>query len=164
MKKIAFLLIVLLSIQTILVAETKVLFSPDGGIQSGLVQLISQSKNTIDIMIYSFTSREIASSLVYAHDRGVKIRVIADKLQTRGKSSLIGYLSSKGIKVKVITGIGRGIMHNKVGIFDGTELVTGSYNWTNNAEYYSYENAIFTDEKDIIGKYVKEFEKMWKEH
>jgi len=55
-------------------------------------------------------------------------------------------------------------MHNKVGIFDGTGLVTGSYNWTNNAEYYSYENAIFTDEKDIIGKYVKEFEKMWKEH
>ena len=163
MKKIAFLLIALLPIQTI-IAETKVLFSPSGNIQSGIVQLISQSKNTIDIMIYSFTSKEIASSLVYAHDRGIKIRVIADKSQSKGKSSLIGYLSSKGIKVKVITGIGRGIMHNKTCIVDGTELVTGSYNWTNNAEYYSYENAIFTDEKDIIGKYVKEFEKMWKEH
>lgn len=60
-----------------------------------------------------------------------------------------------------MSGKGRGIMHNKIGIFDKKIVVTGSYNWTENAEKYNYENAVFLDDKESVEKYIKEFEGLW---
>lgn len=61
-----------------------------------------------------------------------------------------------------MSGKGKGIMHNKIGIFDKNYVITGSYNWSKNAEKFNYENALFTDEKEVIEKYIKEFEKIWR--
>ena len=52
-------------------------------------------------------------------------------------------------------------MHNKFAIFDNKLLVTGSYNWTNNAEHFNYENAVLISDPTIITKYQKEFEKIF---
>ena len=52
-------------------------------------------------------------------------------------------------------------MHNKVAIFDGMLMVTGSYNWTNNAERFNYENAIFITDPNVIKQYQKEFDRIW---
>jgi len=41
-------------------------------------------------------------------------------------------------------------------------MVTGSYNWTNNAERFNYENAIFITDPNVIGVYQKEFDSMWR--
>ena len=48
-------------------------------------------------------------------------------------------------------------------IFDGKLLVTGSYNWTEYSEKFNYENAIFIDDSDVIGKYKKEFDSLYNE-
>jgi len=39
--------------------------------------------------------------------------------------------------------------------------VTGSYTWTEYAEKFNYENAIFIDEADVVDKYKKEFESLY---
>ena len=161
MKRLLLLIAVYLSVSLYAVAGNRVLFSPGGNIQAEIIQLIAGSNKTIDVMIYSFTAQEIAGALISAKDRGVKVRVIADKSQSKGKSSLVGYLISRGLDVKISSGRSRGIMHNKVGIFDGLQVITGSYNWTKGAELYNYENALVTDDLDTIGKYQKEFNRLW---
>ena len=43
-------------------SETKVFFSPNGGCTDAIVKAISQAQKTIDIMMYSFSSRPIAQA------------------------------------------------------------------------------------------------------
>ena len=52
-------------------------------------------------------------------------------------------------------------MNNAFAIFDSSLLVTGSYTWTEYAEKFNYENAIFIDEPDVVDKYKKEFELLY---
>ena len=75
---------------------------------------------------------------------------------------LVTGLVRDGFNIKITHGIGRGIMHNKFAIFDGKLMVTGSYNWTNNAERFNYENAIFITDPNIIKQYQREFDTMWR--
>ena len=96
-----------------------------------------------------------------AHKRGVKIRIVRDKTQSANKDDENAYLRKSGIPVEIRSGRGRGIIHDKFAIFDGKEVLTGSYNWTGNAESNNWENALFTDETKVVDAYEKEFEKIW---
>lgn len=141
--------------------HTEVYFSPDGHTQDRVIKAIDASNSTIDLAIYGFTSQEIKSAFEKAKQRGVKIRIIADSIQAKGKHSVVQALIDEGFNIKITHGKGRGIMHNKFAIFDNRLLFTGSYNWTNNAEHSNYENAIFISDPETITQYQKEFDKIW---
>ena len=145
------------------VARKEVYFSPEGGTEKRIIGATNQSRESIDIAMYSFTSEAIASALWEAKTRGVEIRIIADSVQAKGGYSQIPWLEERGILIKLLRGKGRGSMHDKFAIFDSVLLVTGSYNWTANAEEYNWENAIFLSHRSIIRAYQNEFEKMWKD-
>jgi len=136
-------------------------FSPEGHTQERIIKAIDVSNSTIDLAIYSFTAQEIKSAFERAKQRGVKIRIIADSTQAKGTHSLIQALIDEGFNVKITHGKERGIMHNKFAIFDKQFLFTGSYNWTNNAEHFNYENAIFLSDPETIAQYQKEFDNLW---
>ncbi len=51
-------------------------------------------------------------------------------------------------------------MHDKFAVFDHQEAITGSYNWTNNAEHNNWENALFLNDKNTVDEYEKEFKKI----
>ncbi|PIQ88687.1 MAG: phospholipase [Candidatus Omnitrophica bacterium CG11_big_fil_rev_8_21_14_0_20_42_13] len=144
--------------------HAEVYFSPGGCIESRIIKAIDNARVSIDLAIYSFTSKEIKSSLELAHRRGVEIRIIADSKQAEGKYSVIRPLYDAGFRVKIIHGKGSGIMHNKFALFDRNLLLTGSYNWTKNAESFNYENAIFLSDPEIIKQYQSEFDDIWYAH
>jgi len=156
------LLIISLLLNTSCIVRKEVYFSPEGGTQERIIEAIGQSQESIDIAMYSFTSEAIALALWDAKKRGVAIRIIADTGQSESSYSQIPWLEDKGIPVKLLSGKGRGIMHDKFAIFDSALLVTGSYNWTANAEGYNWENAVFLNDRSIIRAYQDEFEKMWR--
>lgn len=141
---------------------TEVYFSPQGGAQKRIVELISEAKQSIDIAMYGFTSPEIASALVKANKRGVQIRIVLDRTQAAGRESQSDYLQEHGLNVRLDHQ--KGIMHNKVGIIDKTILITGSYNWTRSAEDTNQENClVITNEDDpnVIQQYRERFEYIW---
>ena len=140
--------------------HTEIYFSPDGNTARRIIKAIDDSTSTIDLAIFDLTSQEIKGAFERAKNRGVKIRIAADSRQAKGTNSVIQTLIDEGFNVKIKHGIGRGIMHNKFAIFDGKLMVTGSYNWTNNAEHYNYENAIFISDPETIKKYQEEFERI----
>lgn len=158
MRKIFFGVLLLLLASPIL-ASTQVYFSPDGGCTDAIVREISRAQKSIDIMMYSFTSRPIIQELDKAKDRGVKIRVLLDKAQETQKYAKGRYLAQKGIAVKYDTG--SGLMHNKVGIIDGQAMFTGSFNWTAQAEKYNAENLLLIDDPALINKYQERFDYLW---
>ena len=142
--------------------KSETYFSPNGGVGSHIVKAINDSKISIDLAIFDLTSQDIQSALEKAKNRGVKIRIIADSRQAKGRNSLIPVLANDQLNLKITHGEGRGIMHNKFAIFDGKLMVTGSYNWTNNAERFNYENAIFITDPNVIRQYRRYFDNIWR--
>lgn len=148
---------------TVSVGQTTVsaLFSPAGGVRSRIVSEIDKANSTIDIAIYSFTADEIREALIRAKNRGVAIRIIADSSQANGQGSEIATLEQAGFNLKRMAGLNGGIMHNKYMIIDGLTLLTGSYNWSANAENNSFENAAFVQGLPVILSYQENFESIW---
>lgn len=143
--------------------SNQVFFSPDGGTREQLITLIQTTTGNIDIAIYSFTSKELAMALLAEQNKGRTIRVVADRGQGEGKYSILGLLR-KNIPVKYLPVTNnRGMMHNKFMIINDKHLVTGSYNWSTNAEKYNYENCLILEDSQLIRKFSLEFDKLWKE-
>ena len=141
-------------------AEIRIFFSPEGGIAEEIIRQIDNAQEYIDIAIYSFTYEPIAGAIIRAKSRGVRIRILMDKGQSKGKYSKYKYLLDSGIAV--IQDRHTGIMHNKIAIIDGRILFTGSYNWSKSAEERNEENLLeFIDEEEIIKVYQERLDYLW---
>jgi hypothetical protein len=142
-------------------AKTEVLFSPGGSIKDAIIKNISTSKGTIDVTAFTFTAGDIAEALYQAKERGVQIRVIIDRTQDAKLYPVIEFLKEEGFNLQFLKGNIGGSMNNAFAIFDDKLLVTGSYTWTEYAEKFNYENAVFIDEPDVVEIYKKEFESLY---
>lgn len=141
-------------------AEIRIFFSPKGGIAEEIIRQIDNAQKYIDIAIYSFTYEPIAEAIIRAKNRGVKIRILMDKEQSKGKYSKYKFFLDNGISV--LQNRHAGIMHNTIAIIDGKVLFTGSYNWSKSAEERNEENLLeFIDEEGVIEIYQERLDYLW---
>ena len=159
MKKIVLMLIIFL-IKPVF-AEFEVHFTPSSACEDSIVRLIKTSQKTIDIAVYAINNNKIVSALKEAHNRGVHLRILTDRLQASSKSSKVLDLYRYGISIKVNSRFK--IEHNKFAIFDGMRVSTGSFNWTNPASEKNSENCLFVmQDKKIVANYEQRFNELWK--
>jgi len=123
----------------------QVAFTPWDDAEAIIVDAIAGARRQVLVQAYSFTSRNLAAALVAARQRGVDVRILADREQTfSGENSRIPDLASAGIAVALE--VRYQSAHNKVMIIDaGTSdaaVVTGSYNWTYAAQNRNAENVL----------------------
>ena len=136
-------------------------FSPEGGIEQAIVSLVQSAKIEIAMAAYSFTNMTVASALVRALNKGVKVSIVMDKSETHGAQAKIhDLLERAGAKIRLSHPHG-GIMHDKYLVIDGQTVEWGSYNYTNRAEHSNYENATVSSDSDIAEAYEKDFEHIW---
>ncbi len=141
-------------------ARIDVFFTPSKKCENSIISLIEESQKTIDIVVYAINNDQIVDALKVAHDRGIKIRILADRLQASLKFSRVIELHNYGINVRVHSK--NKIEHNKFAIFDGIKASTGSYNWTNQASNKNSENCLFViDDQEVISKYSGRFNYLW---
>lgn len=115
---------------------------------------IYAAKKSIYVQAYSFTSRNIAKALVRAAKRGVKVYVILDKSNfQKGRFSFAGYLAKNHIPIWNDNQLR--IAHNKVMIFDGTTVETGSFNFTYSAQKHNAENVLIIQSKPLAQQYLQ---------
>lgn len=134
----------------------EVYFSPRGECTDAIIRELKKAKNSVLVQAYSFTSVPIAEALVNAHKRGVKVEVILDKSRKAEKKSSAPFLSDRGVQVKIDAT--RGIAHNKVMIIDGEIVITGSFNFTKNAEENNAENLLVIHDKKLALLYTKNWQ------
>ena len=136
-------------------------FSPQGGIEDMLVDAIGRAKSTIDVPIFSMYSQRVADALIAAKKRKVVVRVAADAGQAKRSQAVLS-LSKAGVGLRLSGGRApMGVMHHKYAIVDGKWLMTGSYNFSQNAELYNYENVFFSDDPAELGAFGEEFARVW---
>jgi phosphatidylserine/phosphatidylglycerophosphate/cardiolipin synthase-like enzyme len=133
-------------------------FSPSSKCEELIVSYLNNARDNVDIIIYSITSENIVRALKNAKDNNIGIRVIADRTQSKGKNSLVDEIISYGIPVRISKK--HKIEHNKVSIIDNRFVITGSYNYTNNALNHNSENCILIEDYEHLFK--ERFEYLWR--
>ena len=124
----------------------EVFFSPRGGCTAAIVREINTAKQSVRVQAYGFSSDTIAAALIAARNRGVTVVAILDRSNVKAVYSRASIIAKAGITVK-IDGKHQ-IAHNKVIIIDEQKVITGSFNFTDNAENNNAENlVIITDAK-----------------
>ncbi len=134
-------------------------FSPQQGAADQIIGFVDRCQDRLDIAVYSLTHDEIAEAIIRAHIRGVDLRVLTDNTQAGGRTSDDEKLEAAGVSVRRDTQSGS--MHNKFCI-DGTRaVITGSFNWTVNADKRNAENFVVIRLKYVVAGFQEEFDRLW---
>ena len=126
-------------------ASYEALFTPGDAIDACLVEMIDGARSEVLVNAFTFTSRRIERALVKAHLRGVRVEILADRMQTFDlPGSAVPALARHGIAVWLDGNFAAA--HNKVIVIDGAStqaaIATGSYNYTAAAQSRNAENVL----------------------
>ncbi|MDP1614321.1 MAG: phospholipase D-like domain-containing protein, partial [Methylococcales bacterium] len=137
-----------------------------------IMQRINNAKRSIDASIYSLSGTvgaDIATALINAKNRGVKIRIIGEY----DNRTTVPWTTLQNNGIPVINdqfgnNDGTGLMHNKFYVFDyrggaadSVWVVTGSWNATDPGTNSDRQNVIEFQDVALAGAYQIEFQEMW---
>ncbi|WP_103896864.1 phospholipase D family nuclease [Rickettsia fournieri] len=141
--------------QAIVMPSSKIdtCFTPPSGCSKVITAIIDKASTSIYVQAYGFTDIDIANSLIAAHKRGVQVKILLDKSNLYSKYSKLSKIKSAGIDV-LIDNV-PGIAHNKVMIIDEYVVITGSFNFSKNADYKNAENVIIINDPIVARQYLQ---------
>lgn len=135
--------------------ETKAHFND---IQSKILDELDGAKAQIYVDMAWFTNDKLRDKLLEKKNEGVDVKVI---IQDDGTNRTHG-VDLTDIPHKLVKGERGGIMHKKYCIIDNNDVITGSYNWSNNAEFRNEENIqIVKNDTPNASEFTKDFNRRW---
>lgn len=138
------------------VLGVEVYFSPNGGCQAAIVRELMQAKSEVLVQAYSFTADPLTFALVELKKSGVIVDIILDKSNEIDRYSDLHFFIENQMDVKIDHE--HAISHNKIIIIDKKVVVTGSYNFTNQAEGENAENVvIIKGNPELVNQYRENF-------
>jgi phosphatidylserine/phosphatidylglycerophosphate/cardiolipin synthase-like enzyme len=131
-------------------------FSPGGNCTEAILREIGLARREVLVQAYSFTSREISQALIDAKMRGVHVEIILDHSNEKEPHTELPFLIEQGLAPLVDHE--HAIAHNKVMIVDERTVLTGSFNFTHQAEKSNAENlVILRHHTDLATTYREHF-------
>eukprot|EP01132_Coremiostelium_polycephalum_P002994 gene2994-3739_t len=137
----------------------EVCFSPNGRCLQHIEKAIAEAQQEILVQAYHLTSTPIIKALITAHKKGVAVSILIDRSQLH-KTNMIKKLLQAGIPI--FQDNIPGVSHNKVMIIDENIVLTGSYNWTHQAEHNNAENLLLIYDPTVSGVYKNNWQARYK--
>ena len=133
-------------------------FSPDNDIVSSLLHEIGNAQQSIHFMAFSFTQDSLGNAMRKQFKSGVDVRGVFEEKQISQHSE---YELMKAEGLGVVLDSSKSLMHHKVIVIDAETVITGSYNFSKNAEERNNENLlIIKDNPEIAATYLAEFDRI----
>jgi phosphatidylserine/phosphatidylglycerophosphate/cardiolipin synthase-like enzyme len=151
------------SSQTTVVDGTpiQVLFASEDDVIEHIVPLIERAESSIRFMAFSFTHDDLGAAVLARAKAGVDVRGIFETRGSETEYSELGTLYCAQVPVRQDGN--PGTFHHKVFVIDGHTLVTGSLNFSENADESNDENVVIVNNQDIAAQYLQEFDRRWAE-
>ncbi|RKQ88964.1 phospholipase D-like domain-containing protein [Brockia lithotrophica] len=133
----------------------------DNGPEEALRTALRDAKASVDVAAYSLTDPELVDALLDAHRRGVAVRIVTDREQSRQapQARQLKRLREAGIPVRTNTYAGK--MHLKLVVVDGEIAFFGSYNLTRSAATRNDEVLVAVRGGDAVRPLAQKFDEMW---
>ncbi|MEO1290118.1 MAG: phospholipase D-like domain-containing protein [Chloroflexota bacterium] len=130
-------------------------FASENEVIDVLLNEISGAQSTIRFMTFSFTRDDLGQALLARADVGVDVEGVFETVGSETTFSELRRLQCAGLDVRQDGN--NGILHHKVFIIDDSTVITGSFNYSNNAVESNDENVLIIRDTDIANLYVDEF-------
>lgn len=126
-------------------------------IQSKILRALDGAQVSIRVAMAWFTNETLFAKLVEKSNMGVDVQVaIYDDGVNKKHGVDIALLPHKMIK----KGTRGGLMHDKFCVIDNQTVITGSYNWTDNAEFRNDENISVQYDPEQATRYSVEYRRL----
>jgi phosphatidylserine/phosphatidylglycerophosphate/cardiolipin synthase-like enzyme len=142
----------------------EVAFTPGQDGAALIISAIAKAHRQILVQAFSFTHDGIAQALVAAHHRGIEVKLIADREQTKAmERGQVPIIAAAGVPVW-LDGEHQSA-HNKTMVIDAgspeATVVTGSYNFTKAAQFKNAENVLVIRGNRAL---AQEYQANWQRH
>jgi len=139
-----------------------IFFSPDSDFEKEIIKRINNAKEYVHFLAFSFTNQDIADALIDAKNRGVDVKGVFDEGQNDYQTySKYDYLKDNDVDVRIDGNSYK--LHSKVIIIDDNLTITGSYNFTKQANNENNENSLVIQNINIAQKYNENFNTIYNE-
>ena len=133
-------------------------------IQNVIQRELFAAKKSIKICVAWFTNDLLFQPLILKLNMGVKVELILNKdeinLSDSNDVDFDQFVANGGCLYWNTTDK---LLHHKFCIIDDRVVITGSYNWTNKAEYNYEDITVCTEDSESINHYQKIFDKLSQE-
>lgn len=133
--------------------EINICFTPPSGCGELISREISKAKSSLFVQAYSFTSRKIIAAIIEAKSRGIEVNILLDKSNLTDQYSKLPLIQGvSGINIRIDKA--PGIAHNKVMIIDKKKVITGSFNFSNDADKRNAENVLLINNQQVAQHFL----------
>ncbi|MCL4379948.1 phospholipase D-like domain-containing protein [Candidatus Dependentiae bacterium] len=143
------------------------LFAPHDPITTTLLTYIENEQTAIDCAVFMITDTIIASALLAAHYRGIRVRILVDALMLDSNQQQALKMLQKTGALRIYQADIDGIMHNKFALFannNGKKILwTGSFNWTKRAQAANHENVVVFNDSALWQQYAQIFAPLYRD-
>ncbi len=137
-------------------------FSPDDGVAAQIEAELEAAQASIYFMAFSFTRTDFAQTLLDQAAAGLTVQGVFETRQiSAGGDQAWLLLTQGGLQNQVRQDGNQYNLHSKVFIIDQAVVVTGSYNFSKNAEDSNDENVLIIHNADIAAAYFAEWQRVW---
>jgi phosphatidylserine/phosphatidylglycerophosphate/cardiolipin synthase-like enzyme len=141
--------------------QIQVLFAAEDEVVSKLVPLVESAESSVRVMAFAFTHDDLGAALLERAEAGVDVKAIFETRGSETEYSELRGLYCAGVPARQDGN--PGTFHHKVFIIDDEIVVTGSLNFSSNADDSNDENVLVIANKDIAAEYLQEFDRRWAE-
>jgi phosphatidylserine/phosphatidylglycerophosphate/cardiolipin synthase-like enzyme len=131
-------------------------------IRGHLLDLLDSADTSIKIAMAWFTNPTLFQLLVDKAASGVRISLVISDSEANFRSGYcldFSRLTRKAMDVYVLPTANDVFMHNKYAIIDEQLIITGSYNWTNNAQT-NLENIVVIRDQGQARNYSLQYDRL----
>jgi len=133
--------------------------SEDPALENAIVPLVQSATQSIRFLTFSFTDFPLADAMSQRFKAGVDVAGVFEKVGSETEAAELRTLMCRSVPVKQDGN--PGFLHHKVIVVDERIVITGSMNYSTNAEENNDENVIIIDNAEIARLYLQEFERVW---
>jgi phosphatidylserine/phosphatidylglycerophosphate/cardiolipin synthase-like enzyme len=137
----------------------QVLFTPEDKAMSNIIGVVKDAQTRIRFLAFSFTDYPLAQVMIDRANAGVDVRGVYETFGSNSSSSELRTFWCAGLPVRQDGN--SSFLHHKVIIVDDSIVLTGSMNYSSNADESNEENVIILDNAEIASLYLQEFETVW---
>jgi len=137
----------------------QVLFSAEDHALSSLIAVVNDAKTNIRFLAFSFTDYPLAQAMIDRAKTGLDVKGVYETFGSDSTGSELKTFVCANVPVRQDGN--PSFLHDKIIIIDNSIVVTGSLNFSSNADESNEENVVILDNAEIAALYLQEFDKLW---
>lgn len=134
---------------------------PEDRPMDALAEAVSNARESIRFMAFSFTHDALQAAMLTEAENGIDVQGIFERTGSETAAAALTPMLCAGVDVRQDGN--PFVLHHKVVIVDERIVISGSFNFSDNATQSNDENLVIIDDPILAAQYMAEYDRRWAE-